>query len=142
MPQSVNITKGDAQIIEWGWPTMVDRQRIHDLSKHWLAHQWRGFSVRLRGGTNDCIVQIIEDNDDHHLALRSALPFNPEEPIDCVYEIFAGAAVVDRMDVLDGQLRNLVAQQSETNLLLGQLRWGLGHLVGQSLESVDPAQTQ
>lgn len=140
MPNAVNLEKTDFQIVEWGRASFMSMDRIQDMTRHWALDQWRGMSVRARGGANDCALSEVDGNDAHTLRLSTRLPYTPEDPLDSTYELFTGGVTADRITALESEIRQLKQEANKTNFLLAQIRYGIGQLVGMPLDSVDPDQ--
>lgn len=140
MPNAIDRHKTDYQVMEWGRATAMTVDMIEDRTRHWVSNQWRGWIVRVRGGTNDCAISQIAENDSHSLKLDTRLPFIPEVPLDSTYELIPATVTVEGMNAVEARLNSLEQAMGLTNLLLAQIRYGIGRLVGMPLDEIDPDQ--
>ena len=136
MPVAQDIRKGDAQVIDWGRANSLTKGYIQDSAKHWADNQWRGHYVRIRGGLNDCTTAVIKENSENRLHLQAELPVAPQHGDESTYEILT-LQVDPSIDIV-ARLEQLETKLEETNLVLRQIREGIGLLVERNLAEVYP----
>ena len=136
MPVAQDLKKGATQVIDWGRATTMTRSFIQDGSKHWTLNQWQGNYVRIRGGANDSAIAVVRSNETSRLQLQEDLALMVEKPLESCYEILA--LQVNPATDLTVRLQALENKVEESNLILRQIREGIGSLVERDLSQVYP----
>lgn len=136
MPVAKDLRKGDFQVIDEGQASILTQGFVQDTAKRWSPGQWRGHYVRIRGGLNDCATGVIEDNSESRLMLEHELPVVPDAPDESSYEILT--LQVDPSAIILERLQRLETRVEESNIILRQIREGIGFLVERPLAEIYP----